>query len=89
MVVSVFYKKLECKADKLKHKKLVFIKPRIQNKRKFQHVNKSVRISSNKGLSRDWLIRLVKNEKGRGGKGGLKERGSLTFSPWIAGGGVF
>ena len=30
--VSFLSKKLECKADKLKHKKLVFIKPRINNK---------------------------------------------------------
>ena len=50
-------------------------------------MNKSFRSSPNKGLSRDWLIRLVKNEKESGGKGGLKERGLLTFSPWIAGGG--
>ena len=49
-------------------------------------MNKSFRISPNKGLSRDWLIRLVKNKKG-GGEGGLKERGIINFLPLNGGGG--
>ena len=72
MVVSVFYKKLESRGWK--------------TNRKFQHVNKSFRISSNKGLSRDWSIRLVNNKKG-GGDGGLKEREIINFLPLNSGGG--
>ena len=35
------------------------------------------------------FIRLVKDKKGRGGKGGLKERGALEFSPLEWEGGLF
>ena len=35
------------------------------------------------------FIRLVKDKKGRGGKGGLKERGPFNFLPLNGGGGLF
>ena len=34
------------------------------------------------------FIRLVKDKKGRGGKGGLKERGPFNFLPLNGGGGL-
>ena len=71
MMVSVLHKELECKVEKLNHKKLEVMQPRIKTNLNFQHMNKPSWISPNKGLQL-WLINtvyhlLVKTNEGEGG----------------------
>ena len=78
MVVSVLDKELEYKVDKLKFKTLEVMQQWGQTNLKFQHMNKSSRITPNE-VSQSWLINtvyclLVKNNKGEG-------RGLISIFP--------